>query len=91
MSVNASQRVDAVAEQVAAMLAKILARRSVRPDDDFFSLGGDSLSATELMVAIEARYGVVIDPIEVFEQPKIRQFARMIADTIADLSATDTH
>ena len=71
---------DAVAVQIAAMLARILAKPSVSPDDDFFELGGDSLTATELMVAIEVQYGVVIDPVEVFEQPKIRQFARMVAD-----------
>jgi acyl carrier protein len=71
---------DAVALQIVAMLARILAKPSVSADDDFFELGGDSLTATELMVAIEAQYGVVVDPVEVFEEPNIRKFARMIAE-----------
>lgn len=78
MSVNTNQRTDAVAEQISAMLARILAKSNVGPNDDFFELGGDSLSATELMTAIEARYGVVVDPVEIYEQPKIRLFAQLI-------------
>lgn len=75
---------DVVALQIAAMLGHILAQPRVGPDDDFFDLGGDSLTAIELMVAIEAQYGVVVDPVEVFEQPKLRLFARMIADLSAN-------
>ena len=77
MSVNTNQRSD-IAEQISAMLGRILAKPDVSPSDDFFDLGGDSLAATELMTAIEARFGVVVDPVEIYEQPKIRLFAQTI-------------
>jgi acyl carrier protein len=83
MSTHPSHHPDIVAAEIAAMLALILARTAVAPDDDFFDLGGDSLSATELMVAIEARYRIVVDPVEIFEEPKIRQFAHGIALLLA--------
>ncbi|HEV7690375.1 MAG TPA: acyl carrier protein [Hyphomonadaceae bacterium] len=78
-----SNQPDAIAAEIAAMLAQILAKPSVKPDDDFFELGGDSLSATELMIAIHGRFGVVMDPVEVFEQPKIRLLARIVADVVS--------
>lgn len=69
---------DVAAREIAGMLALILAKQSVAPDDDFFALGGDSLSATELMIAIESRFGLVLDPVEIFEQPNIRLFAEIV-------------
>ena len=73
-----------IAVEVAAMLADILAKTSVSPDADFFMLGGDSLSATELMLAIEERYGVVMDRGEIFEQPRISLFAEIISDLLKE-------
>lgn len=82
MSANSSHHPDAVAAEIAAMLARILARQTVATEEDFFELGGDSLSAIELMVAIEVRYGVMVDPVEIFEEPKIRRFAHAIAQLL---------
>jgi acyl carrier protein len=82
ISHSAAREPDAIAAEIAAMLAQILAKPSVKPDDDFFDLGGDSLSATELMIGIHGRFGVVMDPVEIFEQPKIRLFARILADIV---------
>ena len=41
-----------------------LSHESVGPEDDFFELGGDSLMAIQLMLAIEKRHGVKL-PVEV--------------------------
>src|SRR5690349_15486623 len=53
---GAARQPDAIAAEIAAMLAQILAKQSVKLDDDFFDLGGDSLSATELMIGIQGRF-----------------------------------
>jgi|GEM_PF-2963831 len=42
--------------------AKLLALPSVEADDDFFALGGDSLSAFQLAMALEDRFGRPISP-----------------------------
>lgn len=47
---------------VAQEFARLLALPSVEPDDDFFALGGDSLGAFQLAMALEDRFGRPISP-----------------------------
>lgn len=68
---------------VAEILASILAVESISADDDFFKLGGDSLAATVLMAAIEHIHGVVIDPVEIFERPRIGEFSDWLEGMLA--------
>ena len=71
---------------VADMLATILIVDRVSPDDDFFGLGGDSLVATVLMTAIEYHYGVVVDPVEIFERPKISEFSIWLESMMVEMA-----
>ena len=75
---------DAIQAKVTAILASLLAVERVDLDDDFFMLGGDSLHATVLMVALEKSYGVVIDPVEIFERPKVREFVVWLEQVLAE-------
>ena len=51
-------------------------------EDDFFKLGGDSVLATILMVHIEERFGVILDPIEIFQTPLLSEFAGVVVAAI---------
>ena len=68
---------DTTADQVAAILVRVLAK-DVTLESDFFMLGGDSLAALELMVGIEIVYGLKVEPIEIFERPLVSEFASYI-------------
>ena len=61
---------------IAAACGALLRLDAVGLDDNFFELGGDSLTALELLVAIERDLGVPLDGLEV------------LRDTIAGLAAT---
>jgi acyl carrier protein len=45
----------------------------VGPDDNFFALGGDSISAMILLAQIEERFGVMPDPGLIYDHPIFSQ------------------
>jgi len=47
-------------------------------DDDFSALGGDSLSAEEMLAAVDDRLGVDLPSTELLEHPTLRAFAARI-------------
>ncbi len=51
---------------------------SVGPDDNFFALGGDSLTALHLALAVEERLHQPIDP-AFFQNPTVANMARLLA------------
>ncbi|MEM8750148.1 MAG: phosphopantetheine-binding protein [Pseudomonadota bacterium] len=57
---------------------------SVGLDDDFFNLGGDSLSATNISVAVSEHLDCRFDPTMVFEKPTVREVVEWIGDTAAE-------
>jgi amino acid adenylation domain-containing protein len=56
-------------ELLAELWAKILRVEQVGLDDHFFELGGDSLSAMELIVAIERALHITVDGMDVLREP----------------------
>jgi acyl carrier protein len=72
-----------IAEQVAAMWRELFPDAVVDSQADFFRLGGDSLSASVLMVHVEEVFGLQLDPIEVFERPTLADFSAFISDCLA--------
>ncbi|WP_374025613.1 non-ribosomal peptide synthase/polyketide synthase [Mycobacterium sp. HNNTM2301] len=60
--------------------AQILGIDRVGIDDSFFDLGGDSLSATRLIAAINTTLGAGLAVRTVFEAPTIAQLAPQLAD-----------
>jgi acyl-CoA synthetase (AMP-forming)/AMP-acid ligase II len=57
---------------------RILRTRSVGAGDDFFALGGDSLSATRLAVAIGDTFGLDVPVAIVFDRPRLNDQAAWI-------------
>jgi FkbH-like protein len=62
--------------------AKIVRLDRVGITDDFFNIGGDSLSATRLVAEIYSRWGVQVAIKAVFEYPRLEDFAAIIGQKI---------
>ncbi|AWH53650.1 non-ribosomal peptide synthetase [Stenotrophomonas sp. ESTM1D_MKCIP4_1] len=67
--------------ELAALFAQALGRQTpVAVDADFFSLGGDSLSAVHLLLAIEQRWRCDLGLGALFAQPTVAALAARIAE-----------
>jgi len=64
---------------IASILAAILDLDTIAPDDDFFTLGGDSTAAVALMAEIEARTGQKLEISILLEAPTPNRLAARIA------------
>jgi amino acid adenylation domain-containing protein len=58
--------------------AGLLARDDMGPTDNFFILGGTSLLAVQVALAVEREFGVVLPPSEVFSRPTLGALAARI-------------
>ncbi|KAF0846969.1 non-ribosomal peptide synthetase [Nocardia caishijiensis] len=63
-------------ELVAAAYAQVLGVPRVGADDDFFALGGDSLSASLVVARVGAALGIRVPVRAVFEAPTVAALAR---------------
>ena len=61
--------------RLAPIFAEVLSLPGVGVDDNFFTLGGDSITAVRL-VRRAADAGIVISPLEVFDHPTVAGLAR---------------
>ncbi|MFJ4816091.1 amino acid adenylation domain-containing protein [Streptomyces sp. NPDC088801] len=64
-----------------ALFADVLGTGEPGIDDDFFQLGGDSLSATRLVGRIRAEYDIALTVGAVFGNPTVAQLAGLLTDT----------
>jgi amino acid adenylation domain-containing protein len=72
--------------QLAALWGEVLHVEDVGVCDDFFDLGGDSLAAAHLFVAIEKHFGVRL-PMEVlFQAPTVAALAKALAEDAAPVA-----
>ena len=69
-------------QHVARVFAEVLDADRIGADDDFFTLGGNSLLATQVAARLEAALGVVVPVHTVFEAPTVAH----LADAIGQLS-----
>ncbi|PVC83858.1 non-ribosomal peptide synthetase [Streptomyces sp. CS090A] len=65
------------------LFAQVLALPDASPDDDFFRLGGHSLSAARLITALRARTAVQLPVRTVFDHPTPARLAPVLADARA--------
>ena len=66
-------------EKLAALWREAVGRDHVEIDDDYFALGGDSLGAARLVVAIERQFGVAIPLVAFVKSPTVARMAQYIA------------
>jgi oxalate---CoA ligase len=79
-----------VEHDVAALWRKILDVETIRHDTDFFLSGGDSLKITELLVAIQQRFGVRTSMREILDEgATVAGIARLIARAPIDTRCVD--
>ncbi|MEW2289596.1 amino acid adenylation domain-containing protein [Streptomyces sp. NPDC047841] len=74
--------------QVADAWAEVLHRDDIGLHDNFFDLGGNSLSAMRMVARIEQACGRTVRPAAVFQAPTVEQLAALLSreDATADAS-----
>lgn len=63
---------------VHAIWCELLRMDSIGTQDDFFTLGGDSLAAVSLIVQLQATFGITVELANLFEFPTISGIAKVI-------------
>jgi acyl carrier protein len=69
----------AIADDLIDLWKRVLRTDDITIDDDFFDIGGNSLSAIRLLPAIEEHFGVEPHISLVFDHPTPRQMAAALA------------
>lgn len=72
----------APAHAIAGIFASELQVPTVGLDDNFFDLGGDSLMAETLVLAVQKRFGVKLQTSVLLEAQTPREFGRLIASLV---------
>lgn len=67
-------------KRLAQLWHDILGFAAFRLDDDFFDLGGDSISAMMLMSDLKSGYRIEVPLQEIFRRPTLRELAQFIED-----------
>jgi phthiocerol/phenolphthiocerol synthesis type-I polyketide synthase E len=73
----------AIERQLAAVWQELLGHEQVGVDDNFFTLGGDSLLAVTLASRLEAALGVKFSPHLLLEAPTVASMAELVAAALA--------
>ena len=63
---------------LSAIWQKLLTTIDISPDDDFFGLGGDSLSVMDLVASVEEELGVRMESADAYTSRTIRSQAQLI-------------
>ncbi|MFC9999419.1 amino acid adenylation domain-containing protein [Nocardia sp. NPDC127526] len=75
-------------EAVTRVFAEVLGHDRVGVDDDFFALGGNSLSATRLVARLSETLGGQVGVRDVFEAPRAGELARRVTERAAGSAVT---
>ncbi len=75
---EAAQGTSSVVQTLAGIWADMLGLAEVRPEDDFFALGGDSILAIQV-VARARKAGLELTPQHIFEHPSLAALAALAA------------
>jgi amino acid adenylation domain-containing protein len=75
---------DDLEELIAAVWCEILHVPQVASDDDFFALGGHSLTALEMAAKVSDQVGLH-DPVDAFEYPTLRELADHLRPSWAEI------
>ncbi|MGH9756685.1 MAG: thioesterase domain-containing protein, partial [Candidatus Acidiferrales bacterium] len=78
---NPSTSVNDVEATLVAWWEELLGLETVRSDDDFFDLGGDSLIGVQLFFRIKKTYGREFGLSTLFEARTVRHLAQLIRET----------
>jgi amino acid adenylation domain-containing protein len=76
--------------ELAKLWCQALKLEQVDPQESFFDLGGDSLAAMRLMVAIQQHFGVDLPLQTIFQAPSVCLLSEHLAELARGSSAADT-
>ncbi len=65
-------------ETLTSIFERVLQRAPIRPDDDFFDLGGDSIMAVALSLEIEESTGIRLPTTALFDAPTVAALAAQL-------------
>ncbi|QEV02606.1 acyl carrier protein [Streptomyces viridifaciens] len=82
VAVEAAQQTS-VQERLAQLWTARLEISPIGLDDDFFELGGDSLTAAELQGDIDKEFGVEVSATTLFLSPTITELTQVIEEAVA--------
>jgi amino acid adenylation domain-containing protein len=82
---------DGVESDIADIWRELLRVSDVGADDNFFALGGNSLTAIRLKARVETRFNVVLDLAELFARPTVAALAERVAASAQRVAAHDLH
>lgn len=74
---------QAVQEEIARIFAEVLRLDDIAPDDDFFALGGHSLTASQVSSRIRRSLNVEVPLSAFFERPTALGLSQYILDSEA--------
>jgi thioesterase domain-containing protein/acyl-CoA synthetase (AMP-forming)/AMP-acid ligase II/acyl carrier protein len=66
---------------VSRIWSDVLHVESLGRDDSFYALGGDSMSVTQMLVALREAHGIRLQPSDLASAPTLARFAERIATT----------
>ncbi|GLY53410.1 non-ribosomal peptide synthetase [Lentzea sp. NBRC 102530] len=69
-------------EALCRVWAEVLGRDEVGADDDFFALGGDSITSLRLTSRVRRSFGVEVSPRDLFDAPTVAGLAERIVDLV---------
>ncbi|GIF62787.1 hypothetical protein Ais01nite_08220 [Asanoa ishikariensis] len=81
---TAGQPAGTVEAELSEMWREALGVDTLGPDDEFFELGGDSLSAVQLMRRVRERFGVQMSIGVLFDCPTVRALSVEITRLVAE-------
>ena len=67
---------------IITILQELLGPKEISIDDDFFTIGADSLTAVRLTNSIRREMSVEISIRDVFNHPTVRELSDLIADIV---------
>ena len=85
----ASHGAEAIERRVIEVLERLLGMAGIAPDDDYFALGGDSLTAVEAVGLLRESYPVELDVDSLADRRTPAEMARYIAEVLAGTAAPD--
>jgi hypothetical protein len=68
---------------VASVVSSVLGRDAVTPDDDFFTIGGSSISAALVSTQLERQLGHDVPVRLLFEYPCLRVFSEKLLESLS--------
>ena len=71
---------------LASIWREVLASSSISPEDSFFALGGDSLSALRMTLRVEEQLGLSV-PASFYQSPTLRNLVRLLTTELGSEAA----